>query len=80
MPPKGDRLTAQQIDLLKRWIEQGAAWPDDSSAQKKHWAYQAPIRPSLPKVKNPRWAKNPIDYFVLARLGGLSQFPVPSSQ
>jgi mono/diheme cytochrome c family protein len=30
MPPKGkgDRLTAAQIDLVKRWISEGAAWPD----------------------------------------------------
>src|SRR5438128_10425872 len=28
MPPKGERLTSQQIALLKRWIEQGASWLD----------------------------------------------------
>ena len=27
MPPKGDRLSAKEIDLLKRWIEGGAVWP-----------------------------------------------------
>ncbi len=29
MPPKGDRLSRQQIDLLKRWIDEGAKWPED---------------------------------------------------
>ena len=29
MPPKGDRLTAGQIELLKKWITDGAEWPED---------------------------------------------------
>lgn len=29
MPAKGDRLTRKQIDLLKRWIDEGARWPED---------------------------------------------------
>ena len=29
MPPKGDRLTEKQIELLKQWIEDGAEWPAD---------------------------------------------------
>ena len=38
-PPKtGKKLTPQQVDLLKRWIEQGAKWEG-------HWAYTAPVRP-----------------------------------
>src|SRR5262245_34839835 len=43
MPPakSGKKLTAQQIDLLKRWIEQGAPWQE-------HWAFIAPTRPELP--------------------------------
>src|SRR5262245_33396530 len=28
MPPKGDRLSSQQVELLKRWVEQGAPWPE----------------------------------------------------
>lgn len=27
MPPKGDRVTADEAALLARWIEEGAAWP-----------------------------------------------------
>lgn len=29
MPAKGDRLTRKQIDLLKRWIDEGAKWPEE---------------------------------------------------
>jgi mono/diheme cytochrome c family protein len=36
MPPKeNDRLTAEQIELVKRWIDAGAPWPDEAT-QKKH--------------------------------------------
>ena len=30
MPPKGDRLTRQQIELLRRWIEDGAKWSEET--------------------------------------------------
>ncbi len=72
MPPKkhGVRLTRDQIDLLRRWIEQGAKW-------QQHWAFLPPKRPELPAVKNSGWVRNPIDAFVLARLEreGLSPSP-----
>ncbi len=29
MPPQGDRLTEEQIELLKKWIEDGAEWPKE---------------------------------------------------
>lgn len=61
-PPKsGKKLTQRQIELLRRWIEQGASWSD-------HWAFVAPQRPALPQVATPGWVRNPIDAFVLARL------------
>ena len=34
MPPKGDRLTKTQSDALKRWIEEGAEWPESITLQK----------------------------------------------
>ncbi|MDB6023577.1 MAG: hypothetical protein JWQ04_3434 [Pedosphaera sp.] len=33
-----------------------------------HWAFKSPLRPVLPKVKDSRWVRNPVDNFVLARL------------
>jgi hypothetical protein len=54
-------LTAQQIELIRRWIDEGAPW-------EMHWAYVAPQSPPLPKVKDASWVRNPIDNFVLARL------------
>jgi mono/diheme cytochrome c family protein len=61
-PPKsGKQLTPELIALLKRWVEQGAPWS-------QHWAFVTPQKPALPRVSDPRWPRNPIDYFILARL------------
>jgi len=79
MPAKGERLTTAEIDLLKRWIDQGAAWPEDAAAQKKHWAYEKPVRPELPAVRKKSWPRNPIDFFVLARLEKEKLKPSPEA-
>jgi hypothetical protein len=83
MPQRGDRLTAQQIGLLRAWIDQGASWPDSASVKavdpRHHWAYKAPVRPPVPSVKNKHWARNPIDYFVLARLEAEKLRPSPEA-
>jgi hypothetical protein len=73
MPPKGERLTAREINILRDWIDQGANWPDgvdDASIaiQTSHWAFQAPRKPAVPTVKNASGVRNQIDAFVLARL------------
>jgi len=44
MPPKGERLTPEQVGLLRAWIDQGAPWPDDGKrarARSEHWSLQA---------------------------------------
>ncbi|MEY2429198.1 MAG: hypothetical protein QOJ40_2083 [Verrucomicrobiota bacterium] len=72
MPKKRDPLSAEQIALLRGWIDQGADWPETAVANAKdwhnHWAFKAPVRPKLPQVKNTKWVRNPIDAFILARL------------
>ena len=73
MPQVGDRLTDEEIGLLRAWIDQGAIWPDeyDATEHRKshdHWAYLPLLRPQLPKVQNRSWPKTPIDHFILARL------------
>lgn len=62
MPPmgKGRSLTQKEIDMLRRWIEQGAEYA-------AHWSYQTPVRPPLPRVQDELWPRNAIDYFVLAK-------------
>ena len=63
MPPAqtGATLTGAQIELFRKWIEQGAKW-------ERHWSFAPPVRPALPSVRNEKWARNAIDRFVLARL------------
>ena len=72
MPPRksGKQLTAAQIAMLRRWVEQGAP-------TKAHWAFEAPQKPSLPEVKKLTWPITEIDRFILARLEaeGLSSAP-----
>ena len=61
MPSKGDRMHADQIALLKTWIDQGAIWPDDGKV--------AEVRSdlwSLQPIKKPAGAG--IDDFIAARL------------
>lgn len=53
-------LSAEEIAILKKWIEQGAEY-------EPHWAFVKPEKQELPKVKS-ALAKNEIDYFILARL------------
>jgi Protein of unknown function (DUF1553)/Protein of unknown function (DUF1549)/Planctomycete cytochrome C len=79
MPPKGERLTPEQIGLLEAWIDQGATFPQSASTQKKHWAYVKPVRPTPPTVKNSRWVRNPIDNFVLAHLEKEKLKPSPEA-
>ncbi len=57
----GKRLAPRQIELLRRWIEQGAEYEG-------HWAFIPPKRPPLPKLNKADWPRNEIDHFILARL------------
>lgn len=61
-PPDATRqLSPAEIELLRRWIEQGARWEG-------HWSFQPLKRPTLPHVSQPEWLRNPDDAFILARL------------
>ena len=85
MPPEteGSPLTVKQIALLKRWIDEGAVWPDtadETLAGTKHWSFQPIRRPPLPEVKDAAWPRNPIDHFVLAELERRRIAPSPEAE
>ena len=63
MPPADSKLklTPKQIDIIRRWIAQGASWEE-------HWAYQPVKRPRVPRVRNPQRVRNAIDAFIHSRL------------
>jgi hypothetical protein len=82
MPPSKTKLTAEQVRLLRIWIDAGAPWPDglpNQAAGAGHWAFRAPVRPPLPPVQNCGWVRNPIDRFVLARLEKEGLAPSPEA-
>ncbi len=86
MPPKGDRLSAEQVGVLRAWIDQGAPWPDGADAGKverpgaDHWAFRPASSPPVPTVDTPsRWARNPIDAFVLEKLRARGLGPSPEA-
>ncbi len=61
-PPEAHReLNKAQIELIRRWIEQGANYT-------QHWSFLPPIKAALPLVADESWSQNEIDRFVLARL------------
>ncbi len=75
MPPleSGRRLTSEQIEMIWRWIEQGASY-------RSHWSFE-PLDPTLPaEVETASWAENPIDRFVLARLARVGITASPTAQ
>jgi mono/diheme cytochrome c family protein len=72
-PPKSQKTLAQeQIDLLGKWIDQGARY-------EKHWAFVRADRPPLPEPKNATWPKNEIDRFILAKLDEAEIAPNPQA-
>ena len=76
MPPKGDKLSEQQISDLVAWVKMGAPDPRlATDAQKnwkdpnaKHWAWQPVRKPAVPVVAEAAWCKTPVDNFIVAKL------------
>ena len=79
MPPADkEPVTAEEIRLLRTWIDQGAGWPKETDTpvanqlfKGDHWAFQPVERPEVPILNNAAdkaWARNPIDNFILAQL------------
>ena len=72
-PPKeGKPLRADQVELLVRWVKEGAQL-------KKHWSFIAPERPELPTVRQRDWPRNEIDTFILERLEAAGLKPAPEA-
>ena len=74
MPPPatGKRLSEEQIELLKRWIDSGASYEE-------HWAFVPPTRPTVPSTREKERAGNPIDAFVFKRLEDEGLRPSPTA-
>lgn len=74
MPPvdsDSQPLSAEQISILRNWIDQGAAWPDELAGAvetKPLWSLQPVVRPSVPTLPDGRTFANPIDSFIATKL------------
>jgi Planctomycete cytochrome C len=55
MPYKKDPLSKEEINILTRWIKEGAEWGD-------HWAYLKVEEQKIPDAST--WAKNEVDHFI----------------
>lgn len=85
MPPKG-KLPRKEIDILRKWIQEGVYWPahskieknhakSDSTDWRTHWAFQPVKKPTLPSVKTIGKVRTPIDRFILAVLERRGMIP-----
>jgi len=70
MPYEKPKLSEAEIELLTKWIDQGAQWGE-------HWAYTLPKKVEVPPISieasmvtadNNDFVRNEIDHFTLARL------------
>ena len=85
MPAEGEPLSAEQIVILRAWIDQGPACPDSADAKLEdkndHWAYRPLAKPQPPVTEvDAAWRDGPlptIDRFVLAQLAANGLSPAP---
>jgi hypothetical protein len=75
MPP-GAPLSADEIAVLRNWIEQGGAWPSSNAPAPEWWAFRKVVRPAVPSVAAADWSRNPIDAFVYQTLQQKGLHPV----
>lgn len=82
MPYKEPPLSKEEINLLRKWIKQGAEWGE-------HWAYTPLAAVNVPKpqgklggllpAKKSNWVKNDIDYYILDKLNQEKLHPSPEA-
>lgn len=89
MPPDNP-LSAEEIAHLQTWISAGAAWPklngksvrltgvEFTDEERGFWSLQPVTHPTVPPTKA-KWALNPIDQFVAAKLRDAKIDPAPKA-
>jgi mono/diheme cytochrome c family protein len=83
MPPKGERLTREQVGVLRAWIDQGADWPGaaETDDPRNWWSLRSLNRPALARLSadDEARARNPVDRFILAKLREKGLAPSPEA-
>ena len=65
MPPDGrERPSAEQVEILTRWVEQGASYT-------QHWSWRPLVDPATPEVEDETWARDPLDRLIPSGLDAL---------
>ncbi|HWA08950.1 MAG TPA: PSD1 and planctomycete cytochrome C domain-containing protein [Opitutaceae bacterium] len=87
MPPKGEKLTDQQVADFTEWVRRGAPDPRSLAAKgsapsyggvgRDHWSFLPVKKPAVPAVQNAAWCQTPIDNFILEKLEGAGMSPNP---
>jgi hypothetical protein len=82
MPPR-TRMPKEEVDILVRWIDDGAPWPEDlaksnrgeertefplEARKQSHWAWHPIVDPEVPQVTHQTWPTDDIDRYILSRL------------
>ncbi len=90
MPPTG-QMSARQIAILTKWVEQGLPWPAElrqiafelnpgppevNEDTKKFWSFQ-PVRKPVPPSIPAGWGNNEIDAFIFEKLKDADLSPSP---
>jgi mono/diheme cytochrome c family protein len=89
MPPKGERLSDQEVADITEWIRRGAFDPRSLVAKgssqsyggvgREHWSFLPVRKQAVPPVADAAWCKTPIDNFILARLEENGLKPNPAA-
>ncbi|MEO8353652.1 MAG: PSD1 and planctomycete cytochrome C domain-containing protein, partial [Chthoniobacteraceae bacterium] len=91
MPPKDEKLSAEQIGALTEWVKMGAPDPRQApknagaklsgltDSAKSHWAYQPVIKPQIPTNEGQSWCRTPVDAFILRALEANGMRPNPAA-
>ncbi len=80
MPYKHDPLNKEEIDILTKWVKEGAPWGE-------HWAYVPVKEVPVPQTTSffglitakSKWAENPIDNFIEQKLDEQELKPSPKA-
>lgn len=82
MPPEGEPLKQDEIEAIRRWIDEGAKAPAGETPETdpgEHWAFKTPVRPQVPTADRANWILNPIDAFIAAAHQQQGLIPQPAA-
>jgi hypothetical protein len=81
MPPGQKPIPAEELEILRQWIDQGLPWTsantDPPRAEPLWWSFRRPQRPSVPRVQQAGESSDPIDAFILTKLDEKGLTPAP---